>query len=114
MNVDSHTYRQTLCTLSCVWLALLLAACTPNGQQDAQQAALDELQSREAIRTLFTDYGRSLDERDFTSFAKLFASDAEYLAGGEAGLAQGPEAIAALLEQLITGNATGANLHTYA
>ncbi|HHX82569.1 MAG TPA: nuclear transport factor 2 family protein [Pseudomonadaceae bacterium] len=112
--MNSHPQPQALRALSGVGLAFLLAACAPNEQQDALQSTLDELQSREAIRTLFTDYGRSLDERDFTSFGQLFTSDAEYMAGGATGLAQGPEAIATLLEQLITKNATGANLHTYA
>lgn len=96
-------------------IAVLLAACSGQQQGDtAAQSALDQLQSREAIRALFTDYGRTLDERNFDGFGQLFARDAEYVAGGAAGTAQGPEAIAALLEQLITSNATGANLHTYA
>lgn len=97
-------------------LAVLLGGCAP-ASDDAQlqvQAQLAELQSREAIRSLFTDYGRTLDTRDFAGFGQLFARDSAYVAGGAAGTAQGPAAIAALLEQLITSNATGANLHTYA
>lgn len=91
----------------------LLQSCT-RAPAPEWQAALDELQAREAIRGLFTDYGRTLDERRFDAFGQLFAHEAEYVAGGAAGVARGPEAIAALLEGLITGNATGANLHTYA
>lgn len=96
--------------------ALLLSSCAPaaSEEQVQVQARLAELQAREAIRSLFTDYGRTLDSRDFAGFAELFARDSTYVAGGAAGTAQGPEAIAALLEQLITSNATGANLHTYA
>lgn len=97
----------------CVTL-LLLGGCAPAGPDPAQQAAIDELQAREAIRSLFTDYGRTLDERDFASFGKLFTRDAEYVGGGATGSVRGPDAIATLLEQVITGNATGANLHTYA
>ena len=95
-------------------LGSLLLSCIAESETEPLQAALDELQSREAIRSLFTDYGRRLDERDFSAFGVLFARDAEYVAGGAAGVARGPEAIATLLEQLITSNATGANLHTYA
>lgn len=99
-------------------LAVLLAGCAPApADREAAvqlQAQVAELQAREAIRTLFTDYGRTLDSRDFAGFGRLFARDSEYVAGGAAGTAQGPDAIAALLEQLITSNATGANLHTYA
>lgn len=108
MTPSLHTIRLSICMT-----LLLLAACAPSPDPNLQ-AAIDELQAREAIRGLFTDYGRSLDERDFSGFGRLFARDAEYVAGGAAGSVQGPEAIASLLEDLITGNATGANLHTYA
>jgi uncharacterized protein (TIGR02246 family) len=96
--------------------ALLLSSCAPadSEEQVQVQAQLAELQAREAIRSLFTDYGRTLDSRDFDGFGELFARDSTYVAGGAAGTAQGPEAIAVLLEQLITSNITGANLHTYA
>src|SRR5690606_27236005 len=93
---------------------LLLGGCSPAEPDAGLQAGIDELQAQEAIRSLFTDYGRTLDERDFDAFGRLFARDGAYVAGGAAGTAEGPEAIAALLEELITSNATGANLHTFA
>lgn len=93
---------------------LLLGGCSAAEPDAGLQAAIDELQAREAIRSLFTDYGRTLDERDFDAFGRLFARNGTYVAGGAAGTAEGPEAIAVLLEDLITSNATGANLHTYA
>lgn len=100
--------------LSLCMVFLLLGGCSPAEPDPGLQAAIDELQAREAIRSLFTDYGHTLDERDFDAFGRLFARDGAYVAGGAAGAAKGPEAIAALLEDLITSNATGANLHTYA
>lgn len=109
--MTAHKFRPDALIL----LALLpLVACSPAGPDASQQATLDELQAREAIRSLFTDYGRTLDERDFSSFGRLFARDAEYVGGGATGSVRGPVAIAALLEEVITSNATGANLHTYA
>lgn len=104
---------------SCVsGVLLLLAACQPapnelTNQIEALQAELAELQAKEAIRELFTAYGRTLDSRDFTAFGELYARDAEYIGGGTSGTARGPKEIAALLERLITTNASGANLHTY-
>jgi len=98
-------------------LLAMLAGCGPapgeDGDLAALQKALAELQAREQIRALFTHYGRTLDNRDFAAFGELYASDGEYIAGGAAGTARGPVEIAALLEGLITGNATGANLHVY-
>lgn len=71
---------------------------------------LAELTAREEIRILFTDYGRSLDERDYEKFATLYAEDASYISGS---LSQGPDAIAHHLESVISANATGANLHIF-
>jgi len=99
---------------SCVVAAGLIVA-TLNGcsmqagggssaEVDALRAELRELQASERIRELFSDYGRTLDERDFEAFGQLFASDAEFVGGGASGSARGPEEIAALLERLITTN----------
>ena len=97
----------------------LLASCQPApGELDAHvvalQAEVAELRAREEIRELFTAYGRTLDSRDFAAFGALYARDGEYVGSGASGTARGPEEIAALLERLITTNASGANLHTYA
>lgn len=113
-------HRKTLkrdAALLCFSLAL--AGCQPAPSADmAQELAVlqtqvAELRAREDIRELFTAYGRTLDSRDFAGFAALYARDSEYVGGGASGTAQGPEAIAALLERLITTNASGANLHVY-
>ena len=52
----------------------LLTACQP--------AAPDRGEDRAAIHHLLVDYGRTLDARDFDGFAKLFAHDGVYVAGG--------------------------------
>jgi len=38
---------------------------------------------------LLIDYGRTLDNRDFSAFSKLFTDDAEYIGGGEPAPIQG-------------------------
>jgi uncharacterized protein (TIGR02246 family) len=52
----------------------LLAACQPT--------APDRSEDRAAIHRLLVDYGRTLDARDFDGFARLFAKDGVYVAGG--------------------------------
>lgn len=99
-------------------LVLPLLGCGPTPIDSSvdlasMQAQLEELQAREQIRTLFTDYGRTLDNRDWQAFGALYAEDSEYVGGGASGTARGPAEIAALLERLITQNALGANLHVY-
>ncbi|MES2605670.1 MAG: nuclear transport factor 2 family protein [Pseudomonadota bacterium] len=55
----------------------------------------------------------ALDSRDFKTFGELYAQDGEYVGGGSMGVSKGPAAIAAALENVITTNASGANLHVY-
>jgi len=63
----------TLCLLA----TALLAACQP--------AHPDRSEDRAAIHRLLVDYGRTLDARDFDGFARLFARDGVYVAGGGGG-----------------------------
>jgi SnoaL-like protein len=73
-------------------------------------ARVQALEAREAIRTLYAEYGRTLDARDFHAFSLLFARDAEY------GSAKGPAAIGAFLEKAIGTNypdSKGKNYHLY-
>lgn len=95
-------------------LAMLLAAVfmlktrSPAAAADADagvQARLQQLEDREAIRVLFNDYGRLIDERNFEAFAALFAADSEYLAGPN--VAKGPAAIRAQLEGALSANSMG-------
>jgi len=48
---------------------------------DGMGARVQALEGREGIRTLWAEYGRTLDARDFRAFAQLFARDAEFVGG---------------------------------
>ena len=60
---------------------------------------LKRLEDREQIWELFMSYRRSLDQRDFAAYARLFAEDGEWIGG--LGRAKGPAAIQALLERTL-------------
>ncbi len=59
----------------------------------SDQARLQELEDREAIRQLFVDYASYLDGADYEAYAKLFSRE------GKFGDAVGPEAIAEHMRQ---------------
>ena len=91
----------------------VLAAQGPRRGADLS-ARVQALEDREAIRTLWAEYGRTLDARDFAAFAQLFARDAEFVGGGPP--AKGPAAIGAFLEKAIGTNypnSKGRNFHLY-
>jgi uncharacterized protein (TIGR02246 family) len=78
---------------------------------------LRTLEDREEIRQLLINYGRTLDQRDFAGFAKLFTEDAEYSGGGSLNAIKGPEAIARFIEEVFRRNPTGVrfpNFHLFA
>jgi ketosteroid isomerase-like protein len=102
---------------------LLAALCCTASPAMAQTAAgatdlaarVRALEDREAIRTLWAEYGRTLDARDFAAFSQLFARDAEFV-GGPGSPAKGPAAIGAFLEKAIGTNypnSKGRNFHLY-
>ncbi len=111
MNNKIHA---PLCSLFST--AFMITACGPAPDPAAAITGLKmqvaTLESREQIRELFANYGRTLDSRDFKGFAALYARDSEYVGGGGAA-AHGPTEIAAQLEQVLKANATGANLHVF-
>jgi len=81
-----------------------------NRREEDLAARVEALEAREAIRTLYAEYGRTLDARDFHAFSLLFAREAEV------GTARGPAAIGALLEKAIGTNypdSKGKNYHLY-
>jgi len=95
--------------------AVELASAQGNLGQANVTARLEALEAREAIRQLWADYGRTLDNRDFKAFAQLFARDGEFV-GGPGATAKGRDAVGALLEKLLTTNfpnSRGRNMHFY-
>jgi len=103
-----------------ILLAALCCAASPALAQTATGATdlaarVRALEDREAIRTLWAEYGRTLDARDFAAFSQLFARDAEFV-GGPGSPAKGPAAIGAFLEKAIGTNypnSKGRNFHLY-
>jgi hypothetical protein len=71
---------------------------------DALASRVQVLEDRESIRALLVSYARTLDERDFAGFEKLWARDAEFI-GGARDSAKGPAAIRDLLQGLLKVNA---------
>jgi ketosteroid isomerase-like protein len=59
------------------------------------------LRDIEDIRRLLIEYGRTLDQRDFAAYSKLFAHDGEWIGVGTIGTAQGPAAIQVFMEKNI-------------
>ena len=94
--------------------AVLVVAQAPQDGTDLA-TRVRALEDREAIRTLWAEYGRTLDARDFAAFSQLFARDAEFV-GGPGAPAKGPAAIGAFLEKAIGTNypsSKGRNFHLY-
>lgn len=77
---------------------VILAGCQ-------QSAASNEAADRAEIHALLTDYGATLDARDFDGFAELFARDGVYVAGTGDGVS-GPEA-GVLMKRVFAENALG-------
>lgn len=85
----------------------LLLAVAPASQAHAD--ALEDLakrvqllEDREAIRDLILTYGAAHDNRDYRTFANLFAREGEWIGG--LGSAKGPEAIFELMNRTIGHN----------
>jgi hypothetical protein len=101
--------RQNHLVLIAVALAavcgLPLLASAAGKAAEAGATRISALEDREAIRLVLRDYGKTLDERRFEDFGRLFAADGEYVSGGQT--TRGPEAIAAALRQIFSGNSFG-------
>ena len=89
--------------------ALTLLCCLFAIQLPAQAADLDSviarlqiLEDREDIRALILAYGEAHDGRDYKAFSELFATEGEWIGG--MGIAKGPEAIFALMDEFIGHN----------
>jgi uncharacterized protein (TIGR02246 family) len=88
--------------LSSVCVSLCwLAAQQPLHAADLESLAarVQVLEDREEIRALILAYGVAHDNRDYETFAKLFAAEGEWIGG--LGSAKGPEAIFKLMDETI-------------
>jgi len=103
-----------LIVVAVVGCAVAVLAAQGSQSSGDMAARVRALEDREAIRTLWAEYGRTLDARDFAAFSQLFARDAEFVGGGPP--AKGPAAIGAFLEKAIGTNypnSKGRNFHLY-
>ncbi len=74
--------------------------------QESVESRLRCLEDREEIRQLLVNYGRALDQKDFSDFSKLFTENAEYSVGGM-GITRGAAAIGKQLEEVMRKNPSG-------
>lgn len=86
-----------------IW-RLLAAAILLAAPATAQR---NEANDRAAIHKLLTDYGSTLDARDFDGFGTLFARDGVYAGGGRGGEAKGGPAAAEIMRKIFSANALG-------
>lgn len=88
-----------------IWILTVAAALMLTGAPsfaddlEALAARVQALEDREAIRALILAYGEAHDNRDYRTFAELFANEGEWVGG--LGTARGPEAIFALMDSTI-------------
>jgi uncharacterized protein (TIGR02246 family) len=105
----------SLAILSALISISLLAPKGWAQQTKSSEMQLRVLEDREEIRQLLVDYGRTLDQRDFKAFSKLFSENAEYVSGGSEAI-KGSAAIARFLEEVFRKNPTGVrspNFHLF-
>jgi uncharacterized protein (TIGR02246 family) len=94
-----------LAALTAGLVSPIAAAAAPQGAaKKSTEARLQELEDRQAIHELLMNYGRTLDNRDFEGFARLFTADAEY--GGGTLVFKGPAEIRKWLETAQAKNAS--------
>jgi hypothetical protein len=78
-----------------VWLAAPFAV--GKGNSAALEARVQWLEDREEIERLLMEYGVTLDNRDFTAYSQLFATDGIW--SGSIGTIRGQAAIKAAMEK---------------
>ena len=109
--------RRAIASRTAIPMGLLVLACAFPPSAPTAAAASDsriqQLEDRLAIEHLLTEYGRTLDNRDFAAYSKLFAMNGEWK--GALGTYRGPAAIQAAMEKIFTDAAAdiprGRNFH---
>jgi ketosteroid isomerase-like protein len=90
--------------------AVVLALPSLKAQSIASlEARVQRLEDMEEIRIVLTEYGRTLDARDFTAYSHLFAKDGEWVGGF--GTVKGPPAIQAFMEKNVGTMNKAHNFH---
>ena len=90
--------------------ALLSLPCLKAQSSTSLASRVQRLEDMEEIRIVLTEYGRTLDARDFAAYSHLFAKDGQWVGGF--GTVQGPSAIQAFMEENIgTGPNKAHNFH---
>lgn len=88
--------------LTCLLTSISAQAADSASAIAALQQRVQVLEDREAIRSLILAYGVAHDNRDYRTFAALFAREGEWVSG--MGSAKGPEAIFTLMDDTIGHN----------
>ena len=119
MKMCAHRALWAATTMSIILNVSFLLTSSRNvygEKSESVESRLQRLEDREEIRQLLMDYGRYLDQRDFASFAALFAENGGEWIGGM-GRAKGPTAIRKLMDDTIGGDAGskggGPNCHLF-
>ena len=92
-------------------VVVVTQAASPPGK-DSLEARIQRIEDRAEIERLLMEYGRSLDNRDFAKYSRLFASNGEW--SGSLGTYRGPAAIQAAMEKSFASAADipkGTNYH---
>lgn len=108
-----HTLRHCLATgIAGLMLATLPGTITAAAAPSAE-SRLQRMEDEKAIERLLLEYGRTLDNRDFGAYSRLFAANGEWK--GALGTFRGPAAIQAAMERIFANAATdiprGSNFH---
>jgi len=91
-------------------LGAVLLPCLHAQSAASLAARIQRLEDMEEIRIVLTEYGRTLDTRDFAAYSHLFAKDGEWTGGF--GSVQGPSAIQAFMEKNVgAGENKAHNFH---
>lgn len=77
--------------------AVVLLPCLTAQSKASLEVRVQRMEDVEEIRTVLTEYGRTLDARDFAAYSQLFAKDGQWVGGF--GTVQGPAAIQAFMEK---------------
>ena len=104
---------RTLATGTATCMAAALMAVAYAATPPPPEVRTQRIEDRIAIESLLVEYGRTLDNRDFAAYSKLFAVNGEWK--GALGAYRGPAAIQAAMEKLFTDAAAdipkGRNFH---